>query len=126
MIPHHRDTESTEKIRNSHFAIRYIYSLCPLCLSGEPLLSLNFAVKDMDRQKALEWITDALGVQDRVVTLDDTRNSVREWDSLGSLLLLSRLEEDHKIVISADDIAAIKSVQEICELLEKANAFSAG
>ena len=80
----------------------------------------------MDRQKALEWITDALGVQGRVLTLSDTRNSVAEWDSLGSLLLLSRLEEDHKIVISADDIAAIKSVQEICQLLERADAFSAG
>ena len=80
----------------------------------------------MDRQKALEWITDALGVQGRVLTLNDTRNSVAEWDSLGSLLLLSRLDEDHKVVISADDIAAIKSVQEICELLERANAFSAG
>jgi acyl carrier protein len=80
----------------------------------------------MDSQKALEWITDALGVQGRVVTLEDTRNTVTEWDSLGSLLLLSRLEEDHKVVISADRIAAIKSVQEICDLLERANAFSAG
>jgi acyl carrier protein len=80
----------------------------------------------MERQKALEWITDALGVQGRLLTLKDTRNSVAEWDSLGSLLLLSRLEEDHKVVISADDIAAMKSVQEICQLLERANAFSAG
>lgn len=80
----------------------------------------------MDRVKALEWITDALGVQGRVVTLDDTRNSIAEWDSLGSLLLLSRLEEDHKVVIGADEIAAMKSVQEICEVLERANAFSAG
>jgi len=80
----------------------------------------------MNRQKALEWITDALGVQGRIVTLEDTRNSVAEWDSLGSLLLLSRLEEDHKIVISADRIAAIKSVHEICEILEGANAFSIG
>jgi acyl carrier protein len=80
----------------------------------------------MDRRKALEWITDALGVQGRVLTVNDTRNSVAEWDSLGSLLLLSRLEEDHKVVISADDIAAIKSVQEICRLLERSNAFSAG
>ena len=80
----------------------------------------------MDTGKALEWITDALGVQGRVLTLNDTRNSVAEWDSLGSLLLLSRLEEDHKVVISADEIATIKSVQEICLLLERANAFSAG
>ena len=80
----------------------------------------------MDKQKALEWITDALGVQGRVVTLDDSRNSLAEWDSLGSLLLLSRLEEDHNVVISADDIVAINSVKEICDLLEKANAFPAG
>jgi acyl carrier protein len=80
----------------------------------------------MDTQKALEWITDALGVQNGVVTLDDTRDSLADWDSLGSVLLLSRLEEDHKLVISADDIAAIHSVKEICDLLEKANAFPAG
>ena len=80
----------------------------------------------MNRQKALEWITDALGVPGRVVTLNDDRNSVAEWDSLGSLLLLSRLEENHKVVISADAIEAIETVKEICELLEKANAFPAG
>jgi acyl carrier protein len=80
----------------------------------------------METQKALAWITDALGVQDRIVSLEDTRNSVAEWDSLGSLLLLSRLEEDYKLVVSADQIAAINSVKEVCELLEKANAFSAG
>jgi len=74
----------------------------------------------MDTQKALEWITDSLGVQGRTVTLEDTRNS------LGSLLLLSRLEEDHQLVVSADEIATIKSVREVCDLLEKANAFRAG
>jgi acyl carrier protein len=82
-------------------------------------------VKDMDRQKALEWITDALGVQGRIVTLNDTRDSLAEWDSLGSLLLQARLEEDHKLVVSADDIVAIGSVKEICDLLEKANAVPA-
>ena len=80
----------------------------------------------MDRQKALEWITDALGVQGRIVTVSDTRDTLAEWDSLGSLLLQARLEEDHKLVVSADDIVAIVSVKEICDLLEKANAFPAG
>ena len=80
----------------------------------------------MDTQKALEWITDALGVQGRVVTLDDTPDSLADWDSLGSMLLLSRLEEDHKVLISTDEMRAIKSVKEICDRLEKANAFRAG
>ena len=79
----------------------------------------------MDHQKALKWITDALGVQDRVVSLDDTRDSVAEWDSLGKVLLLSRLEEDLNLVVSADDIDSFNSVKEVCDLLEKANAFPA-
>jgi acyl carrier protein len=78
----------------------------------------------MDAQKALEWMTEVLAVNRRTLTLDDTRMSVSEWDSLGSLLLLSRLEEDFGIVISADDIANANSVREICEILEKNKVFA--
>jgi acyl carrier protein len=77
----------------------------------------------MDTQKALEWLTDVLTVQGRTLTLDDTRLSVAEWDSLGVLMLLSRLEEDCGIVVSADDIARISSVKDICELLRTHSAF---
>ena len=79
----------------------------------------------MDTQKALNWISDVLGTNGRSVTLEDSRHSIPEWDSLGALLLLSRLEEDLNIVISADEIAAISSVKEMCDLLEKNKAFSA-
>ena len=79
----------------------------------------------MDTQRALQWLTDIFAVKNRVVSIDDTRDSLAEWDSLGSLLLLSALEEEHKIVISADDLEAMKAVREICSLQEKNNAFSA-
>ena len=78
----------------------------------------------MDLQKRLEWLTEVLSVEGRVLTLDDTRLSVAEWDSLGVLMILSRLEEDHGIVISADEMAEITSVKEICELLGKNNGFA--
>ena len=77
----------------------------------------------MDHQKALEWLADVLGVNGRTLTIDDTRTTVREWDSLGSLLLLSRLEEDHGIVISADEIEEIDSIKEICDILERKRTF---
>jgi len=77
----------------------------------------------MDQQKALEWLADVLGVNGRTLTIDDTRTTVREWDSLGSLLLLSRLEEDHGIVISADEIEEIDSIKEICDILERKRTF---
>ena len=77
----------------------------------------------MDKQKALEWITDVLAVNGRTLKLEDDRMSVVEWDSLGTLLLLSRLEEAYGITISADQIASINSIREICELLEAHHAF---
>ena len=79
----------------------------------------------MDFRKALEWLTDVLTVQGRTLTLEDTRMSVSEWDSLGVLMILSRLEEDYGIIASADQIASINSVKEICELLEVHDAFAA-
>ena len=77
----------------------------------------------MDNKKALEWITDALGVQGRVVTLDDTPDSVADWVRSVMLSLL-RLEEDHKIILSADETRAIKSIKEVCQLWEKAQRVS--
>jgi acyl carrier protein len=78
----------------------------------------------MDTQRALQWLTDIFAVKNRTVSIDDTRDSLAEWDSLGSLLLLSALEEEHKIVISADDLEAMTAVRQVCELLEKNNAFA--
>jgi acyl carrier protein len=80
----------------------------------------------LDTQKALAWIANVLNVQGRDITRDDTRNTLSEWDSLGDLLLLSTLEEELGIVVSADEVAAIRSVGEILALMERSNAFRAG
>lgn len=80
----------------------------------------------MDTQKRLEWLTNTLSVQGRVLTLEDTRNTVAEWDSMGDLMLLAGLEEEFKIVVSADELAGVKSAAELFSLLEKKYAFPAG
>ena len=77
----------------------------------------------MDTQKALEWLTEILSVRGRVLTLQDTRDTVPEWDSLGDLLLLSGLDEQLGIALDADGIAAIQSVKEVAALMEKSQAF---
>ena len=77
----------------------------------------------MDTQKALEWLAEILSVRGRVLTLQDTRETVPEWDSLGDLLLLSGLDEQLGIVLDADEIAAISSVKEVTALMEKSHAF---
>ena len=77
----------------------------------------------MDTAPALKWIANVLAIQGRDLKAEDTRATVAEWDSLGDLLVLSTLEEDLGIVISADDIAAISSIREILALMEAKDAF---
>lgn len=80
----------------------------------------------MDSQKRLEWLTNVLSVNGRVLTMEDTRDTVSEWDSMGDLMLLSSLEEDHKINISADELASVGSVGELFGVLERKYAFPVG
>ena len=80
----------------------------------------------MDSQKRLEWLTKALSVSGRTLTLEDTRNTVSEWDSMGDLMLLSGLEEEFGIAMSADDLATVASARELFALLERKYAFPAG
>jgi acyl carrier protein len=80
----------------------------------------------VDAQKRLEWLTNALSVRGRILTMEDTRNTVSEWDSMGDLLLLGSLEEDFNIVVSSDELAGIGSAGELFKLMESKNAFPAG
>ena len=80
----------------------------------------------MNTTRALAWIANVFALNGRTLQSDDTRSSVPEWDSLGDLLLLSTLEEDFGIVISADDIAEIASIGQILALLERHDAFPPG
>lgn len=80
----------------------------------------------MDAQKRLEWLTNVLAVQGRVLTMEDTRNTVSEWDSMGDLLLLGSLEEDFNIVVSSDELAGVASAGELFKLMESKKPFPAG
>ena len=80
----------------------------------------------MDTSGALAWITNVFAIQGRELRSTDTRATVPEGDSRGDLLLLSMLEEDLRIVVSADEIAAIDSIAEILALMERHNAFPPG
>lgn len=79
----------------------------------------------MDAQKRLEWLTNVLAVQGRVLTMEDTRATVSEWDSMGDLLLLGSLEEDFSIIVSSDELAGIGSAGELFKLMESKRAFPA-
>jgi aminoglycoside N3'-acetyltransferase/acyl carrier protein len=73
----------------------------------------------MEEQKVLEWITDVFAVKGRVVRIQESRESIPEWDSLGGLVLQSRLKDDHGITVADDEIARLETVQEIVQIFER-------
>jgi len=75
----------------------------------------------MDVDESLAWIADVFAVRGRVLQLDDTRESIAEWDSLATVVLQSRLKQDHGIVLGDDQAAAIGTVQEICHILDQSS-----
>jgi len=72
----------------------------------------------MDVEKSLAWITEVFEIQGRVLQLDDTRESVPEWDSLSTVVLQVRLQKDHGIILGDEEVSRVGTVAEICRLLD--------
>ena len=67
-------------------------------------------------------LADAIQVPIELVTDNLTFGDLPQWDSLGHMEVMMRLEEDFGIEISADTIAELISIPEICAYLEKGAA----
>ncbi len=67
----------------------------------------------------LEMIQSAL-MTDAVVTLDDTRTSIADWDSVGHLSVISSLEASLGADAIGEEIQQAASVRQIADALQKA------
>jgi acyl carrier protein len=63
-------------------------------------------------------LADAIQVQPEMVTPDLAFGDLPEWDSLGHMEIMLRLEEQFGVAVDADLIARLVSVPEICRYLE--------
>ncbi len=65
-------------------------------------------------------IEEGLGLKEGSISIDDDMNTIAEWDSLGFLNILSTLEKRFGNKVAAiDDLASVKSVKEIVNILER-------
>lgn len=63
-------------------------------------------------------IAEAIGTEVELVTPDLAFGDLPQWDSLGHMEVMLRLEEQFGVAIDADAIAQLISVPEICRHLE--------
>jgi len=63
-------------------------------------------------------LADAIQVPPDLVTPDLAFGDLPQWDSLGHMEVMMRLEDEFGVSINADIIAELISVPEICKYLE--------
>ena len=78
----------------------------------------------MTRAETLKWIGQIFEESADQITPATARDEIAAWDSLGTLALLAGLDQEFGILVSDRDIQAIKTVNDILEVLKKNSKLS--
>ena len=73
----------------------------------------------MTQRDAVEWIAKVFEISPEQLTPDTLRDDIPAWDSLGVLTLMASLDSDFGIVLTDDDIQAIKKVGDILDVMRR-------
>jgi acyl carrier protein len=79
----------------------------------------------MTSQEALDWVSETFEDPPGRISAATVREEIPGWDSLGTLSLIAALDERFDIHLSEQDIEALKSVNDILELLRRHDALAA-
>jgi acyl carrier protein len=73
----------------------------------------------MNLREALDWVSELFEENPEKITPDTPREDILAWDSLGALTLIAGMDETFGILLEDDEIQAMKSVNDILNILEK-------
>ena len=71
------------------------------------------------KEEFIAAMVDALEIEDREISLEDTFRDYPEWDSLTQLTLIAMLDEDYGVEIEMADFNQLLSVGELLEEVMK-------
>ena len=69
-------------------------------------------------EEKLALIADALDAEKELITPEKTLEELEEWDSMGVIAVISMLDKKYKVQLKADQINAIKTVNDILEYMQ--------
>ncbi len=73
----------------------------------------------MTVDEALAWIAELFEESADNISLETQRGDIDAWDSLGTLTLMARLDEDFEILLEEDEVQEIRTVSDIIAVLQK-------
>jgi acyl carrier protein len=78
----------------------------------------------MTRDEALRWIAELFEESVDNVQPETSKDAIPTWDSLGVLTLMAGLSERFDITVEADELGAMKSVDDILKVLHRAGQLN--
>ena len=63
-------------------------------------------------------LADILGVDEGEISPDSQLQSLEEWDSLGTLTVVSMIDDDYHVTILSEEIAGVQTAGELWELVQ--------
>ena len=74
-----------------------------------------------NNEKLYQSFANALNIDRSAVTDDLKYQSIKQWDSMSHMMLISIIEEDFDISLDTDDVIDMSSVGKAREILTKYN-----
>ncbi len=68
-------------------------------------------------------ICEAFSREPDSLSLEDTPESVEEWDSVGHLSIISLIDEELNVAVDDDDLRSFTSIGELVDRLKARNAL---
>lgn len=75
----------------------------------------------MTYDEILAWIADIFEESRENIHPELKRSALETWDSLGTLTLMARLDEDFDILLSENELSELTKVQDIIDILHRHN-----
>lgn len=75
----------------------------------------------MNTQEAISWLANIFNVDEADIRLDQPRESLDYWDSMGMLLLMGELDELFNFTLSENELNSISTINDLLGILKEQN-----
>jgi acyl carrier protein len=78
----------------------------------------------VNQEQALDWLARVFQEPREKITPETPREAIGSWDSLGVLMLMAELDEQFKIILTDQEMQAMKKVGDVLTLLRERGQLS--
>jgi len=75
----------------------------------------------MNTQEAISWLADIFNVDETDIQVDQPRESLDYWDSMGMLLLMGELDDLFDFTLTEDQLKNISTINDLLDILKEKN-----